>query len=243
MIGGGVADPAEPGRSIQASGSADVIAGRDNWVMAEAFEVRLCQLLVAVRGHDGGVQPDAGHALEPAVRDPDRRQPAVPRDAVRPRVPPCLVHRGRDLPPPAVPAGGGLLQRPPRGRHRRDRAEQLPLVAHHPEIADHPGAVRDRARQVREHAAPVMPAQGRRQRRRQASRQARPVRQLAQQHQPRVRHDARAAAGDFKTTRPSCTVHVESAPRTGVIGTETPLIVPGQEHFSVQVRRSAAEPP
>ena len=182
--------------------------------MAVAFEVRLCQFLVAVRGHDGRVQPDAGHALEPAVRDPDRRQPAVPRDAVRPRVPPRLVHRRRDLAPPAVPASRGLLQRPPRGRHRRDRAEQLPLVAHHPEIADHPGPVRDRARQVREDAAPVMAAQRRRQRRRQPGRQARPVRELPQQDKPRVRHDARAAAGDFKTTRPSCSVHAESAPRT-----------------------------
>ena len=41
--------------------------------------------------------------------------------------------------PPTVPAAGDLGQRPPRGRHRRDRAEQLPLVAHHPEIAHHPG--------------------------------------------------------------------------------------------------------
>src|SRR5450755_1827824 len=72
--------------------------------MAVALEVRLCQFLVAVRGHDGGVEPDAGHALEPAVRDLDRRQRAMARDAVRPRVPPRLAHRGRDLPPPAPPA-------------------------------------------------------------------------------------------------------------------------------------------
>ena len=51
-----------------------------------------------------------------------------------------------------------------------------------------------------EDAAPVMAAQRRRQRRRQPGRQARPVRQLPQQDKPRVRHDARAAAGDFKTT-------------------------------------------
>ena len=160
------------------------------------------------------LQPDAGHALQPAVRDLDRRQPAVPRDAARPRVPPRLVHRGRDLLPPAVPAGRDLGQRPPRGRHRGDRPEQLPLVAHHPEIADHPGPVRDRARQVREDPAPVMAAQRRRQRRRQPGCQARPVRQLPQQGKARVRHDPRAAAGDVKTTRPSCSVHGESAPRT-----------------------------
>ena len=91
------------------------------------------------------------------------------------------------------------------------------MVAHHPEIADHPGPVGDRTSQVGEDAAPVMPAQRRGQRSRQPGRQARPVGQLPQQDQPRVRHDARAAAGDFKTTRPSCSVHAESAPRTGVI--------------------------
>lgn len=79
--------------------------------MPEALEIRLRQLLVAVRRDDSRVQADAGDALQGPV-----------------------------------PAGRGLLQRPPRGRDRRDRAEQLPLVAHHPEIADHPGPVRDRAR-------------------------------------------------------------------------------------------------
>ena len=241
MIGGGVAagraGAQHPGQRLRR-----VIAGRDDRVMPEAFEVRLCQLLVAVRRDDGRVEPDAGHALELPVGDPDRRQRAVPGGAVRPRVPPRLIHRGRDPAPSAVPAGGGLLQRPPRGRHRRDRPEQLPLVAHHPEVADHPGAVGDRARQVREHPAPVMPAQGRRQRRRQAGRQARAVRQLAEQGQPRVRHDARAAAGDFKTARPSGTVHFEGAPRTGVIKASTTLIVPVQGHFSIQARRSTPNP-
>jgi hypothetical protein len=71
---------------------------------------------------------------------------------------------------------------------------------HHPEIADHPGPDRDRARQIGKDPAPVMPARRRRQRRRQAGRQARPVRHLAQQDQPRVRHDARAAAP--ATSRP-----------------------------------------
>ncbi len=65
-----------------------------------------------------------------------------------------------DRVPRAVPAVGNLPQRPPRGRHRRDRPEQLPLVAHHPEIADHPRPVRDRGRQVRQHPPPVMTAQG-----------------------------------------------------------------------------------
>ncbi len=136
------------------------------------------------------------HAEEDGLIDP-ADNPA--RKVGKPRRLPS-THRRRDLAPPAVPASRGLPQRPPRGRHRRDRAEQLPLVAHHPEIADHPGPVGDRARQVREDAAPVVAAQRRRQRRRQAGRQARPVRELAHQDKPRVRNDARAAASDFKTT-------------------------------------------
>jgi hypothetical protein len=42
------------------------------------LKVRLRQFLVAVRRDDGRVEPDAGHALELPVRDPDRGQPAVP---------------------------------------------------------------------------------------------------------------------------------------------------------------------
>ena len=42
-------------------------------------------------------------------------------DAVRPRVPPRLINRGRDCPSSAVFAAGGILQRPPRGQHRGDR--------------------------------------------------------------------------------------------------------------------------
>lgn len=52
------------------------------------------------------------------------------------------------------------------------------------------GTIGDRARQVSGNAAPVVAAQGRGQRGRQAGRQTRPVRELAQQDKPRVRHDA-----------------------------------------------------
>ena len=97
VIGGGVA-PGRAGAQHPGQRLGHVIAGRDDRVMAVALEVRLCQLQVQVsaRGHDGRVQPDAGHALQRPVRDPDRRQPAVPRDALRPCVPPRLVHRGRE---------------------------------------------------------------------------------------------------------------------------------------------------
>ena len=76
----------------------------------------------------------------PAIRTGDKGP------ALRPRMPPCLAYRGSDLAAVRSPTGRSLLKRPPRGRDLRDRAEQLPLVGHHPEIADHPGLVRDRAR-------------------------------------------------------------------------------------------------
>ena len=202
-VAAGRAGTEHPGQRL-----ARVIAGREQWMMPVAFEVRFRQFLVAVRLHDGRVQADARHALQDPVRNPDRRQ----RPGLRPHMPPRLVHRGGELAAGPLAAGRGLLQRPPRRRDRRDRAEDLLLVGHHPEITDHPGPVRDRARQVGEHASPGMAARRRRQRRRQARRQTAPVRQLTQQHQPRMRHDPRAASRHFKTARPSGSVHVESAP-------------------------------
>src|ERR1035441_6826936 len=60
-----------------------------------------------------------------------------------------------------APAGRDLIKRPPRRRHRGDQAEQLFLVRHHPEIADHLAAVSDRAGQVRRHLAAVVNQQPR----------------------------------------------------------------------------------
>jgi hypothetical protein len=60
-------------------------------MMAAAFEIRFRELLVAVRLDDGGVQADAGDALEDPVRDPDRRQ----RPGLRPTraAAPCSQRR------------------------------------------------------------------------------------------------------------------------------------------------------
>ena len=139
-----------------------------------------------------------------------------------------------------VPGAGDLLQRPPRRRHRRDLPEQLPLIAHHPEIADHPGAVGDRARQVAHDPAPVMPPQRRRQRLRQARRQAPLIRKVPQQRQPGMRRDARTAASDFQTPRPPCSVHVESAPRTR---RDEDLNTPYRPSSGALFRSGAAQPP
>jgi hypothetical protein len=50
-------------------------------------------------------------------------------------------------------SAGDLIQRAPRRGHRGDQPEQILLVTHNPEVADHLGAVSDRAGQVRQHPA------------------------------------------------------------------------------------------
>jgi hypothetical protein len=92
-------------------------------------------------------------------------QRAVPGRDARPGPSPGHVHCGADPAQLPLPAAGDLIQRPPRGRHRRDQLEQILLIAHHPEAAHHLGAVRDRAGQADQHPAPVMdqqPAPGQR---------------------------------------------------------------------------------
>jgi hypothetical protein len=153
-----------------------------------------------MRDGDGGIEPDADHAVQDPVRQPHPGQRAVPGHDLRPRVPPGRAHRRSDPLVSARPAIGDLLQRPPRGRHRCHQAEQLPLVRHHPEIGDHPGTVRDRACQVGQHPAPVMDQHPRRgQRGRQPVGQAGLVGQMPQQRQSGMRHDSPAAA---RTSRP-----------------------------------------
>jgi hypothetical protein len=134
---------------------ARVITGGQQRMMPESFEIRLSQFLVRVRVHHGGVQPDAGDPGQLPVRHLHRRQLAMPGGDLGPGMPPCPVHRRGHLAPGPHPAAGDLLQRPPRRRHGRDLPEHLFLVTHHPEIADRPGAVGDRARQVREDTPPV----------------------------------------------------------------------------------------
>ena len=51
--------------------------------MAEAFEVRLSQVLPRRGRGDSRIDPDAGHAPQGLVRDPYPRQLAVPCDRLR----------------------------------------------------------------------------------------------------------------------------------------------------------------
>jgi hypothetical protein len=67
--------PHHPGQRL-----AQVVAFRQDRVVPESLEIRLCLLLVRAGGHDGGVQADAGDARELAVRDLDRRQLPAPGD-------------------------------------------------------------------------------------------------------------------------------------------------------------------
>ena len=130
------------------------------------------------------------------------------------------THRGSKPPARPGPAVRDLLQRPPHRRHRRHQPEQFLLISHDPEIGDHPGAVRDRARQIRQHPAPVMHQQPWcRQRPRQAAGQAGPVSQVPQQRQPGMRHDSLAAAGDFQSRDHPVTFTPEVLPDLGSIRT------------------------
>jgi len=216
MVSGGVAArraaAQHPGQRLPAG----VITHRQQRMMTIAFEIRFGEFLVRMRERDGGIQPDAGHPVQRPVRQPHPRQPLLPRDDLRPRVPPRRIHRGRQPLIGPAPGAGDLLQRPPRRRHRRHQPEQLRLIGHHPEITDHPGAVRDRTRQIGQHPTPVMhqdPRAG--QRPRQPARQARLIGQVPQQRQPGMRHHPLTAAGYFQAPRPAGNVHhVESAPRT-----------------------------
>jgi hypothetical protein len=89
----------------------------------------------------------------------------VPGRDARPRLTAGRVHRGGHPAQRAIAAGRDLAQRPPAGRHRRDRAEQLFLITDHPEVADCLAAVGDRAGQISQHPAPVMHQQPRRRQR------------------------------------------------------------------------------
>ena len=184
-------------------------------------------------GHHRGVQPDAGHPVQRLVRDPHAGQLPVPGRDARPRRAAGGVHRRGDAPCCPRPAGRDLAQCPPGGRHRGDQAEQLALVADHPEVADRLAAVGDRAGQVRQHPAPVMhqqPVRG--QRPGQARGQAGVVGQRPDQRHPGVRHDPGTAASDFQPLQPAGSLHSTGAPRSGPDeGLDTPIL-PGQEHFS-----------
>ena len=172
------------------------------------------------RGHGipGRLQLRQPPARRRPRRLPARRQPVhrVPFHRGFPSLSSDFAHQNRKErkphPSPDTPRTPQIPQAPHQNTTHGERATP---IRHHPEIGDHPGAVRDRARQISRHPAPVMHQEPRRrQRPRQAARQARLIGQVPQQHQPGMRHDALTAAGYFQAPGPPGSVHAESAPRT-----------------------------
>jgi hypothetical protein len=151
------------------------------------------------------------------------------------------ARRGGQRAPRDLPAVRDLPQHPPRRRHRRHRAIPLRLIPHNPQVADHPRPVRDRARQVSDHPPPgharrVGPAPATTFR----SGPSGPPATAAAPAPHATRHPHRP--GNGKTLRPSRSVHLTSAPRTGMTRTSATLIVPAQEHFSMQARDQPPSP-
>ena len=217
MIRGGIG-PRGPGAQHPGQRLAGVVTPAAQGVQAEPFEVRLCAFLVRVAGDHGRVQPQPGHAFQCLIRHRDAGDRAMTSLDARPRPPPGGVHRRRNPRQHPAAAAGDLIQRPPAGGHRGDRAEQAALIRHYPEVADHLGAVSDRARQVRQYPAPVVdqqPPAG--QRLRQARCQPALISQRPQQRHPGVRHDARTVGSDFQAPQPAGSVHLASAPRSGPV--------------------------
>src|SRR3954447_23115252 len=115
-------------------------------MMPEPLEIRLSESLsecagTTVASSQMQVTP------QDLVRQPYPRQRAMPGGDRRPCVPPGRAHRCGDPPPRPPPAPGELLKRPPPHQPPRDQPERLPMIPNSPEITEHPGAIRDRARQ------------------------------------------------------------------------------------------------
>lgn len=147
--------------------------------------------LLGVRNHDRGVQPDHHRVTQIAVTGDRRGDAAVPCFDQLPHP----TARFRPPPPDAFQRlGVDLVQRPPRGRHRGDRAEQLALITQHRDVTDRASAVGQHDGDVGQHPAPVMhrdePGPG--QRLGQLRRQTGPVTDQTRQRRAGMRHHATA---------------------------------------------------
>jgi hypothetical protein len=161
-----------------------------------------------MRQHDGGVHIEHDRAVaDIPARRPCRRHRAQqrPHPGADPR--PCLGD------PPQLDLAD-LVQRPPAGRRRGHRAEHLPLVTQHVDVADRLTTVGDHHRQIDRDPAPIMarPPTPPGQRTRQRLGQAGPIRQHSQQRRTHMRHHPRAIRGDPQTSRPRRRLHLRSAP-------------------------------
>ena len=210
--------------------------------MAEALEVRLCQPLIRAGVHDGGVKPDAGHPRQLAVRDSHRLQRAVPGDALRPGVPAGLLTAAVTLRRPRSPRQPISLS----ARHAVGTDATGPNISRWSPITRKSLITRALSAIAHARSANTRPGHGR-----PAATAAPPTGQTSGPSGPKAAAAARPACDTIPVPPP-----VTSRPRDHPVAftqkvllepvpvrTSTILIVPVQEHFSIQPRRSPAKPP
>jgi hypothetical protein len=230
VVGGGVR-PGVAGAELEEQALAGVVAPHGEQVMAVGLLERAAGVFfVAVGYDDGGVDAQDDERAEVGAGDRRRRDPPV---ALGDQVPDV----GADLGPGGGEprrAAGGLVEYPPGGRDRRDRAEQFLLVGEHRDVPEPGSTVRDRHSEVAEDPAPVEARVGRGAGHRRRERGGHP--DLVHQH-PRPGRagpagDPGTADGREHAGRPLRRLHLRSAPVLEADRASDTHIVPGQEHFA-----------
>lgn len=205
-VGSGVARAQHPGQGLSG-----VVAEHQQRVIAEAaLERRGCLLLLAVAGHQGGVdvehQPDplassgGHHRQRPAQLAGCQPRPLPRRRAGRPQqAQQRLIHGGQD---------------PPRRRGGGHSPEQLRLLAQHREIGDGLAAVGEHHRHIGQHPPRVMRRAALPQPRQDlgvALGQPRGISKIREQPGPRVGGDTPPIGRDHQARACRCSVHLRSA--------------------------------
>ena len=147
--------------------------GQERMEPEPALVGRGCPLLLGMRGDERAVEVDH---IEPRVRA---------------RLPRLRASRRARLGDPDQRVLIDGFERAPRGRQRRDFAEQTRLVTQHRQIGDRFAAAGEHHRQIDQHLATIVTPTallGRRHRRRQGLGQPKSVGKIAQHTRPRVGH-------------------------------------------------------
>ncbi|SRR6266566_2170353 len=223
MWSAAVFDPALPRRSAMVRFSPvlshHVVSGwwpKVRLNVAAASSLSLCAITMLASSRMTTVSPRSRPATGTAVSARAGQRSA-----------PTHARGWRPVPYDAVETvAGDLLQRPPRSRHRRHRAEQLLLVQQRGNIADPGATVGEGDGDIGQHPAPVVqrhePGAGHRPR--QTAGESDPIGQQPQRRRPDVGDDPPTADLDRQATRPPRRIHLESASRLWVRqGLQTPL--------------------
>jgi hypothetical protein len=174
-------------------------------------------LLFRMRVHERAVEIDH---VEPRIR------------ARRPCRGACRSASGGD------PRERGRVDRfegPPRGRNRRDLAEQVRLITQHREVRDRFAAIGEHHRQIDQHLTAIMTTAAllrRPHRHRQPLGQAERVSQIAQHASARVAHDVLAVTGHQKERTRRVTLHLGSALLGWGSAPSTSAVSPTRRAFS-----------